>query len=99
VLIGYFSHAPNGFLTGAYAAAITRRLQFLLAHRPGFVAPTVAARKLATLDHLRGGTHRRPPDHGGQRRGAGARRGLHRPRCALSPHPGLCSLRREVATG
>jgi len=55
VLIGYFSHAPDGFLIGAHAAAVTRRLQFLLAHRPGFVAPTVAARKLATLDHLSGG--------------------------------------------
>jgi alkanesulfonate monooxygenase len=55
VLIGYFSHAPDGFLIGAHAATVTRRLQFLLAHRPGFVAPTVAARKLATLDHLSGG--------------------------------------------
>src|SRR5262249_55994605 len=55
VLIGYFSQAPDGFLIGAHAAAVTRRLQFLLAHRPGFVAPTVAARKLATLDHLSGG--------------------------------------------
>jgi alkanesulfonate monooxygenase len=34
---------------------VTERLQFLLAHRPGFVAPTVAARKLATLDQLCGG--------------------------------------------
>jgi alkanesulfonate monooxygenase len=55
VLIGYFSQAPDGFLIGAHAATVTRRLQFLLAHRPGFVAPTVAARKLATLDHLSGG--------------------------------------------
>jgi len=55
VLIGYFSHAPDGFLIGAHAATVTRRLQFLLAHRPGFVAPTMAARKLATLDHLSGG--------------------------------------------
>ena len=55
VLIGYFSHAPDGFLVGAYAASVTSRLQFLLAHRPGFVAPTVAARKLATLDQLTGG--------------------------------------------
>jgi alkanesulfonate monooxygenase len=52
VLIGYFSQAPDGFLIGAHAAAVTRRLRLLLAHRPGFVAPTVAARKLATLDHL-----------------------------------------------
>ena len=55
VLIGYFSTAPDGFLVGAHAAAVTDRLQFLLAHRPGFVAPTVAARKLATLDQLTGG--------------------------------------------
>ncbi|MEM7018042.1 MAG: LLM class flavin-dependent oxidoreductase, partial [Pseudomonadota bacterium] len=52
VLIGYFSNAPDGFLVGAHAAAVTNRLGFLLAHRPGFVAPTVAARKLATLDQL-----------------------------------------------
>lgn len=55
VLIGYFSNAPDGFLVGAHAAAVTERLGFLLAHRPGFVAPTVAARKLATFDHLCGG--------------------------------------------
>ena len=52
VLIGYFSDAPDGFLVGAHAASVTNRLGFLLAHRPGFVAPTVAARKLATLDQL-----------------------------------------------
>ena len=55
VLIGYFSNAPDGFLIGAHAATVTSRLKFLLAHRPGFVAPTVAARKLATLDQLTGG--------------------------------------------
>ena len=55
VLIGYFSDAPDGFLVGAHAASVTERLGFLLAHRPGFVAPPVAARKLATLDQLCGG--------------------------------------------
>lgn len=55
VLIGYFSDAPDGFILGAHAASVTTRLKFLLAHRPGFVAPTVAARKLATLDQLSGG--------------------------------------------
>ena len=55
VLIGYFSDAPDGFLVGAHAASVTGRLGFLLAHRPGFVAPPVAARKLATLDQLSGG--------------------------------------------
>lgn len=52
VLIGYFSDAPDGFMVGAHAASVTDKLGFLLAHRPGFVAPTVAARKLATLDQL-----------------------------------------------
>src|SRR2546423_11694482 len=55
VLIGYFSDAPDGFLVGAHAASVTDRLSFLLAHRPGFVAPPVAARKLATLDQLSDG--------------------------------------------
>lgn len=55
VLIGYFSDAPDGFIVGAHAAHHTERLAFLLAHRPGFVAPTVAARKLATFDQLTGG--------------------------------------------
>src|SRR5438445_11947585 len=55
VLIGYFSDAPDGFLVGAHAASVTKRLSFLLAHRPGFVAPPVAVRKLATLDQLSDG--------------------------------------------
>jgi alkanesulfonate monooxygenase len=37
-----------------YAAAFTERLGLLVAHRPGFVAPTVAARKFATLDQISG---------------------------------------------
>src|SRR5215207_9154620 len=55
VLVGYFSDAPDGFLVAAHVAATTERLGALLAHRPGFVAPTLAARKLATLDQLSGG--------------------------------------------
>jgi alkanesulfonate monooxygenase len=55
VLIGYHSWDAEGFSVAGYAAAHTERLRFLLAHRPGFVAPTLAARKLATLDQLTGG--------------------------------------------
>src|SRR5437763_14340374 len=55
LLICYFCDAPDGFLVGAHAASVTERLGFLLAHRPGFVAPPLAARKLATLDQLSGG--------------------------------------------
>jgi len=55
VLIGYFSNSPDGFQVGAYAAQQTTRLKFLLAHRPGFVSPTLAARQLASLDQFSDG--------------------------------------------
>jgi alkanesulfonate monooxygenase len=55
VLIGYSSSQPDGMQVAAYAAAHTERLGFLVAHRPGFVAPTLAARALATLDQFTGG--------------------------------------------
>ena len=51
-LVGYFSDAPDGFMVAAHASAVTERLGFLMAHRPGFISPTVAARKFASLDHL-----------------------------------------------
>jgi alkanesulfonate monooxygenase len=52
VLIGYYSDAPDGFVIASDVFAHTGRLGVLLAHRPGFVAPTVAARKLASLDQF-----------------------------------------------
>lgn len=52
ILVGYWSDQPDGFLVTALAGQATTRINFLLAHRPGFVAPTLAARKLATLEHL-----------------------------------------------
>jgi alkanesulfonate monooxygenase len=55
VLIGYFSFAPDGFIVASWVLQATTTLGVLLAHRPGFVAPTVAARKLATLDQFSGG--------------------------------------------
>lgn len=56
----------------AYAAAHTERLGFMIAHRPGLVAPTLAARAFATLDHTTGGRirlhaitgHAAEPEHG-----------------------------------
>lgn len=50
VLIGYASGAPDNLQVAAYAAAHTERLGYLVAHRPGVVFPTVAARQFATLD-------------------------------------------------
>jgi alkanesulfonate monooxygenase len=55
VLIGYSSSQPDGTQVAAYAAAQTDQLSFLIAHRPGFVAPTLAARTFATLDQFTGG--------------------------------------------
>jgi len=55
VLLPHNAGWADNFLTAACAAGVTRKLEFLLAHRPGFVAPTLAARKLATLDHFTGG--------------------------------------------
>ncbi|HEY2206828.1 MAG TPA: LLM class flavin-dependent oxidoreductase [Pseudonocardia sp.] len=55
VLVGYSSSTPDGLQVAAYAAAHTERLGYLVAHRPGFVAPTVAARSFATLDQFSAG--------------------------------------------
>ena len=55
VLVGYYGNAPDGFLLGQFIASATRKLGVLIAHRPGFVSPPVAARKLATLDQITGG--------------------------------------------
>jgi len=55
VLVGYYSDAPDGLLVGGYIAEQTERLGLLIAHRPGFVAPTLAARAFATLDQLSNG--------------------------------------------
>lgn len=52
ILVGYWSDQPDGFLVTALAGQVTSKIKFLLAHRPGFVSPTLAARKFATLDHL-----------------------------------------------
>jgi alkanesulfonate monooxygenase len=55
VLTGYSSSSPDGFEVAGFAAAHTQHLGFLIAHRPGFVMPTLAARKAATLDQFTGG--------------------------------------------
>jgi alkanesulfonate monooxygenase len=52
VLLPTSAMLADNFLTAARAASVTQHLKFLLAHRPGFIAPPVAARKLATLDQL-----------------------------------------------
>jgi alkanesulfonate monooxygenase len=55
VLVPFGSNSPESQIVAAHAAAITTKLGFLIAHRPGFTQPTVAARQLATLDQLSNG--------------------------------------------
>lgn len=55
ILIGYGSGWPEGTQVAAAVAAVTERLGLLVAHRPGFVAPTLAARTFATMDQFSGG--------------------------------------------
>ena len=55
ILIGWHSDGPDGLQLAAHAGAHTKQVGFLVAHRPGFIAPTNAARAYATLDQLTGG--------------------------------------------
>jgi alkanesulfonate monooxygenase len=55
VLIGYGSHWADGWQVANHVARATDRLKLLLAHRPGFVAPSVTARQAVSFDHLAGG--------------------------------------------
>jgi alkanesulfonate monooxygenase len=52
VLVASSSSTPDAVQLAAHVAAQTERLGFMIAHRPGFVAPTMAARLFATLDQL-----------------------------------------------
>jgi alkanesulfonate monooxygenase len=55
VLINSGSPQPDGMQVAAFGASVTERLGFLVSHRPGFLAPTLAARTLVTLDQFTGG--------------------------------------------
>jgi len=55
VLVAAYSTAPDPLLIAAQVAAVTERIGLMIAHRTGFVAPTVAARQFATLDQITGG--------------------------------------------
>jgi alkanesulfonate monooxygenase len=50
LLVGHSSGAPDGFSVAHQVLAATTTLGTLLAHRPGFVSPTIVARQYATLD-------------------------------------------------
>jgi alkanesulfonate monooxygenase len=55
ILIGYGATWPDGWQVANHVVRATEHLKILLAHRPGFVAPTLTARQAVTFDHLTGG--------------------------------------------
>lgn len=55
VLIAHNSSDADAVLVATHAAQHTKTLGFMIAHRPGFIAPTYAARLFATFDVFSGG--------------------------------------------
>jgi alkanesulfonate monooxygenase len=53
-LVAHSASSPEGFAAAAHVLYSTKRLGVLIAQRPGFIQPTLTARKLATLDNLTG---------------------------------------------
>lgn len=60
VLTAFGARSPENLLVSQHVASVTERLNLMVAHRPGFNAPTITARQYATLDHL---THGRAGIH------------------------------------
>jgi alkanesulfonate monooxygenase len=54
-LLAFHSTTPDGLQIGQHVLHVTDRLNVLIAQRPGFTAPTLLARQLATVDQLSGG--------------------------------------------
>ena len=52
ILVAFNSTSAESILVAQHVANVTQRLKLMIAHRPGFTAPTLAARQLATLDHI-----------------------------------------------
>ena len=55
VLIAHNSSDADAVLVATHAAQNTKTINFMIAHRPGFIAPTYAARLFATFDVFSGG--------------------------------------------
>ncbi len=76
ILIGYGSGWPDGTQVAAYVAAHTERLGLLVAHRPGFMAPTLAVADVRDAGPVQRRPGRGAHDHRRQQRRAAARRRL-----------------------
>ena len=55
VLVGYSALWPQNIVTASMMASETKRLGLIVAHRPGVMHPSHAARMFGTLDFLSGG--------------------------------------------
>lgn len=97
LLVGHWSDQPDGFLVTALAGLSTQKIQYLLAHRPGFVSqplPRANSPPLSTCwGPLGGAYHQRR-----QRCRAAPGWRLSRPRPALRPHRRLPRHRAPVWT-
>src|SRR6202171_4327898 len=51
-LLAFHSTSPDCLQIGQHVLSVTDRLKVLIAQRPGFTAPTLIARQLATVDQL-----------------------------------------------
>ncbi len=69
-LVAYHSASPDAFQVAQFVATHTERIRPILAHRPGVIFPTHAARALATLDRISDGRLTLHIISGGDRRGA-----------------------------
>ncbi|MGY4622369.1 alkanesulfonate monooxygenase [Bradyrhizobium sp. USDA 4486] len=54
-LLAFHSTTPDALQVAQHVLTITKKLKVMIAQRPGFTAPTLLARQLATLDQLYGG--------------------------------------------
>jgi alkanesulfonate monooxygenase len=55
VLIGYRATMPEGWQIASHVLHVTNKLGVFVAHRTGFMSPTLFARQVITLDRLSGG--------------------------------------------
>ena len=54
-LLAFHSTTPDALQVAQHVLTITKKLKVMIAQRPGFTAPTLLARQLATLDQFYGG--------------------------------------------
>ncbi|MDB5620824.1 LLM class flavin-dependent oxidoreductase [Tardiphaga sp.] len=54
-LLAFHSTIPDGLQVGQHVLSVTEKLKVMIAQRPGFTAPTLLARQLATIDQFSGG--------------------------------------------